>query len=86
MNQNRRMILSSSGADAPDVVHSDTEKKALEEEEFKEKVAKLWANLFGNYRVETELWWEHYDEVQEQIMRHEAYLEQLPFLGFDLET
>ena len=42
----------------------------MEEEEFKEKVAKLWGDLYGNYRVETELWWEHYDSVQEQIMRH----------------
>ena len=58
----------------------------MEEEEFKEKVAKLWGDLYGNYRVETELWWEHYDSVQEQIMRHKAYLEQLPSLGFDLET
>ena len=36
--------------------------------------------------METELWWEHYDSIQEQIMRHEAYLEQLPLMGFDKET
>ena len=64
------MVLSSQGGDAQEVVHSDIEKEALEEEEFKEKVAKLWGDLYGNYRGETELWWEHYDSVQEQIMRH----------------
>ena len=71
MSQNMWMALSSSGGGDPqEVVHSDVEKEAWEEEEFKEKVDKLWDDLYGNYMVETELWWEHYDAVQEQIVRH----------------
>ena len=37
-------------------------------------MAELWATMYGRYSSKTEKWWEHLDQVHEQIEKHEDYL------------
>ena len=68
------------------VVHADAEKKALQEEKFREDVEELWAQMYGKYRAETEKHWMQYDRITEQIHRHEEYLERLSSRGLNKKT
>ena len=54
-----------SDKDEDQVVHKEAEKLALEEEIFKERVGELWAEMYGQYRYKTEVWWMHLDQIHD---------------------